>query len=127
MTMKIFNIVFGALCLVAAALQYNDPDPYIWIPIYLYAAILCFLAAGGKFYPVSFLIGIAVYAAYAGYLFFTRDGVLDWINEHNAESLQPTMKASTPWIEQTREFIGLVLLIIVLYINFGRSKRRHVR
>ena len=127
MALKIFNIVFALLCLLAAALQYNDPDPYVWMPIYLYAAVVCFLAARNKFYPVAILLGIAVYAGYAGFLFFTHDGVLDWINEHHAESLQPSMKASTPWIEQTREFLGLVILIIVLYVNFTYSKRRSGR
>jgi hypothetical protein len=36
------------------------------------------------------------------------------------------MKATKPWIEETREFFGLILLIIALGINMiwiGRSKR----
>jgi hypothetical protein len=71
--MKVFNILFSLLFLIFAGLQYNDPDPYIWIPIYLYAAALCWLAFRNKFYPAAYLFGIAIYAAYALYLF---DGVL---------------------------------------------------
>src|SRR5688572_9960941 len=125
--MKIFNILFGLLFLISAGLQYNDPDPYIWIPIYLYATILCWLAAANRFYPAACLFGIIVYAGYAGYLFFTEDGVLDWIQKHNAENIAGSMRATTPWIEDTREFFGLVILIIVFLINYFYSKKRFSR
>ena len=122
--MKIFNILFGILFLVSAALQYNDPDPYIWIPIYLYASILCGLAAANKFYPIAYLLGIIVYAGYALYLFFTADGVLDWIQKHNAENIAGSMKATKPWIEDTREFFGLLIIIIVLAADYVFVKRK---
>ena len=122
--MKVFNILFSLLFLIFAGLQYNDPDPYIWIPIYLYAAALCWLAFRNKFYPGAYLFGIAIYAAYALYLFFTEDGVLDWIQKHNTENIAGSMKASTPWIEDTREFFGLVILIIVLAVNYIYAKRK---
>jgi hypothetical protein len=32
------NLVFAALCLIAAGLQYNDPDPVRWIALYVAAA-----------------------------------------------------------------------------------------
>ena len=43
--MKIFNITFCILFVISAALQYNDPDPWLWIPLYLYGALLCWLAS----------------------------------------------------------------------------------
>ncbi len=122
--MKIFNILFSLLFLIFAGLQYNDPDPYIWIPIYLYAAALCWLAFRNKFYPAAYLFGIAIYAGYALYLFFTDDGVLDWIQKHNAESIAGSMKATTPWVEDTREFFGLLILIIVLGVNYLNARRK---
>jgi hypothetical protein len=126
MLMKLFNIFFCIVFLIFAALQYNDPDPYIWIPIYLYAAILCALAVANKFYPVAYWIGIIAYGIYALDEFFSKDGVLDWIKKHHAENIAHTMKAETPWIEETREFFGLVILIVVLLINYfyGRYRSR---
>lgn len=126
--MKIFNYFFFVVFVIFAALQYNDPDPYVWMPIYLYSAVLCFLAARNKFYPKAYLAGIFVYLAYAIYLFFDKTGVLDWATEHNAEGIAQTMKATKPWIEETREFFGLLILIVVLAINwiYG-SKRKGVR
>lgn len=116
--MKIFNIVFCIIFILFAALQYNDPDPYLWIPIYLYTAALCGLAASGRFYPAAFLVGIAIYGAYAGYKIFDQNGLIDWIQQHNAENIAETMKARKPWIEESREFFGLIILIVVLIIDF---------
>ena len=122
--MKIFNIICAVLFVVFAALQYNDPDPYIWIPLYLYAAILCWLASRRKYHPKLMLAGVAVYGLYAVYLFFTKDGVMDWVTEHNAENIAGQMKASTPWIEDTREFFGLCLVTFALLMNYFYVKRK---
>jgi len=122
--MKIFNILFSILFLIFAGLQYNDPDPYVWIPIYLYGTICCFLAAKSKFYPTAYLFGILVFTGYALYLFFTQDGVLDWIQKHNGENIAGSMKAETPWIEDTREFFGLVILMAVLVIDFFYARKK---
>lgn len=65
-----------------------------------------------------YLVGVIVYAGYALYLFFDKVGVLDWAEEHHAESLVQTMKAEKPWIEETREFGGLAIILIVMAINF---------
>ena len=122
--MKAFNIIFAILFLICAGLQYNDPDPYLWMPIYLYGTILCWLAARNKFYPGAYLFGIVAYLGYAVYLFFTKDGVLDWVQQHNAENIAATMKAEKPWIEDAREFFGLFILIVVLAVNYFYAKRR---
>jgi hypothetical protein len=125
--MKIFNIVFIILFVLSAALQYNDPDPYLWVPIYLYGAFLCYQAYGKKYVPVLYIIGLVVYIGYAVYLFFDRQGVLNWANEHNAESITQTMKATKPWIEETREFGGLLILIVVLVINMLWLRKKDLR
>jgi hypothetical protein len=124
MFMKIFNIFFCLVFILFAALQYNDPDPYVWMPIYLYAAVLCALAARNKFYPKAYWLGIAVYAVYATYKLFCKDGVLDWIRLHNEQNIAATMKAETPWVEETREFFGLVILIVVLFIDWLYGKKK---
>jgi hypothetical protein len=122
--MRLFNLIFVVVFVLFAALQYNDPDPYIWIPIYLYAAVLCWLAFKGKYYPRACLLGVVIYLGYAAYLFFTKDGVLDWAREHHAENLVQTMKAEKPWIEDTREFGGLLILIVVLLSDFFYARRK---
>lgn len=125
--MKIFNYIFCFLFVVFAGLQYNDPDPYIWVPIYLYSAVLCYLAAKKQYYPKAYLAGIVVCSLYAAYLMFDNTGVIDWVTEHKAESMVQTMKAEKPWIEESREFFGLVILIIVMVVNWANLSRQRVR
>lgn len=128
--MKIFNVVFCVLFVLFAALQLNDPDPFIWMPIYLYGALFCALAAVGKYYKGWYLFGILAFLGYAVYLFFTKDGVLSWMTEHHAENIAGTMKAEKPWIEDTREFFGLFILIVVLlinYVNTGQKSAKKMR
>jgi len=91
--MKVFNIFFCFVFIVFAALQYNDPDPYIWMPIYLYAAVLCWFAFKNKFYPTAYWIGIIAYSAYATYKVFDQYGLIDWITKYHEENIAETMKA----------------------------------
>jgi hypothetical protein len=121
--MKVFNILFIVVFIVFAALQYNDPDPFIWIPMYLYAAFLCFLALRHQYYPALYYVGLGAYLVYATFLFFDKTGVLSWAKEHDAENLVQTMKATKPWIEETREFGGLFIVIIVLLVNLIQLKK----
>lgn len=127
--MKIINFIFILLFLIAAALQYNDPDPYIWIPIYLYGAMLCYLAIYRKFKLIYYIAGFIVYGIYATYLLLKKDGVISWIKYHNAENIGQRMHVTVPWIETTREFFGLLILISVMIANLiwltkskGRAK-----
>jgi len=122
--MRIFNLIFFFIFLSFAGLQYNDPDPYIWIPIYGYGALFCWLAFRGKYHPYAYLLGIIVYSAYAGFKFFEPDGVWDWITKHNSQNIADSMKATTPWVEETREFFGLMILIVVLLIDYFYSRKK---
>ena len=122
--MKLFNIIFCILFVISAALQYNDPDPWLWMPIYLYGAVLCWLAFRGKYYPRACLLGIGAYALYGLYKLFEKDGAWDWLTKHHAENIAAAMKAETPWIEDTREFFGLAILAGVLLINYWYAKRK---
>jgi hypothetical protein len=125
--MKLFNIFFIVLFVFSAALQYNDPDPWLWMPLYLYGAWLCWMAYRKQYRPVLFITGLVVYSVYAIYLLFDADGVLSWIKEHEAENIVQTMKATKPWIEETREFFGLLLLIIALAVNTVWLRRKHTQ
>ena len=122
--MKTFNIIFCILFIISATLQYNDPDPYLWIPIYLYGAFMCFKAYNGVYYPKGYLAGMVAFLIYGTFLFFDKYGVLSWLNEHEAENIAQSMKASTPWIEETREFFGLLILCAVLLINYTSFRRK---
>ena len=44
---KPLALIFGLLFVLFAALQYNDPDPEVWMPIYGFAAVACLMAYAG--------------------------------------------------------------------------------
>ena len=96
--MKLFNITFCFLFVLFAALQYNDPDPWKWIIIYLYVAVLCWLASKNRFYPKLYLTGIVVFVGYAVYKIFDQNGLIDWITQHNAEKANQVDAITTPAI-----------------------------
>lgn len=122
--MKIFNIVFIFLFIVFAGLQYNDPDPYIWVTIYLYGALVSYLALSNRFKPALYYIGFTVYFGYALFLLFDKTGAISWATEHHAENIVQSMKATKPWIEETREFGGLAILLTVFVINFLHQRKK---
>jgi hypothetical protein len=122
--MKIFNFIFLVLFVISAVLQYNDPDPALWILIYLFAALSCFLSIRKLHYPSINLTAIVLLFIYAVFLFFDKDGVLTWLTDHQAENIAGSMKASSPWIEETREFFGLTIIITVISVNFFDSKAK---
>ncbi|MEI7587946.1 MAG: transmembrane 220 family protein [Chitinophagia bacterium] len=123
--MKTFNTLFIFVFILFAAVQYNDPDPYLWIPIYLYPAVLCYWEVKQK--PINkkaYWAGFLVFGAYAIYKMFDTNGIIDWIKFHDATSIASTMKAEKPWVEESREFFGLVIILGVMAINYFRAKQR---
>lgn len=122
--MKALNIFFIVVFIFSAALQYNDPDPYVWIPIYLYTAWLCYKSIKGQYNPRLYYLGLVVYFGYAIFLFFDKNGVLSWSTKHHSENIVQSMKATKPWIEETREFGGLLICIVTLLLNMWHLSRR---
>lgn len=114
----IINVIFCLSFLVFAYLNFNDPDWYLWVPIYLAVAMCCCLACFGYYYPKTYLGLTAFYLIYAIKLFFEKDGVRDWIVKYKRPSLVETMQAEKPFIEITREFFGLLIISGALIIDY---------
>lgn len=118
MFLIILNAVFFFSFLVFAYLNLNDKDSWLWIPIYLLASFCCGLACFGITFPLLYIIGTVFYLIYASILFFSKDGVKDWIVKYKQPSLVESMQATKPYIEKTREFFGLLIAASALIINY---------
>jgi hypothetical protein len=70
------------------------------------------------YYPRVYLGLTAFYLVYAVILFFQKDGVRDWIIKYRTPSLVETMQAEKPFIENTREFFGLLIISAALIIDY---------
>ncbi len=121
--MRIVNFILAALFLVFAFVQINDPDPVIWILIYGSMAVLCIMAIF-EFYPTK--VSIALLVVFAGYSVVYIPGVVEWMKQDNRGLLfDDVAKMQYPYIEQAREFLGLLICISVLIFHLVRAKRRH--
>ena len=124
-TCMLLSIVNGFFCIAFVLFAYvnlNDKDSWLWVPIYIIAAICCGLAVFGKFYPVVYLVVTAFYLIYATQIFFSKDGVRDWVVKYNRPSIVESMQATKPYIEKTREFFGLLIISGALIINYFAAK-----
>lgn len=118
MLLSILNSIFCISFIGFAYVNLNDDDSWLWVPIYMVAAICCGLVVFGLYYPMVYLAAIAFYLIYAVILFFAKDGVKDWIVKYRRPSLVESMQATKPYIEKAREFFGLLIISAALAINY---------
>lgn len=119
--MKIVHGVLALMFLAFAAVQYNDPDPFLWIFIYLSMTALCVLALRNQFYPkvmAVLAVGFVIYAA------ILAPGVWDWFNSEDRSLLFDDLaKMQYYYIEEAREFLGLAICLATLLFYFLLSRR----
>lgn len=114
--MKFFGYLFLLVFVVFSTLQFNDPDPFIWVPVYLFSAYTSFCATRNYYNPM--LLGIMCIGYFLGAVFLFPGSVSGWIHaEEQAKSLAMKM----PFIEEARESLGLTICLLVnlLYMIKG--------
>jgi len=120
--MKVLNLILAAVFILFAFVQINDPDPVLWILIYGIMAVACILAAFKQYYPK---ILVVILIAYVAYSFVYFGGVSEWIqSDDKAMLFDDIAKMQYPYIEESREFLGLLICIIVLILHLVSAKRR---
>jgi hypothetical protein len=115
------NAIMLMLFLFAAAVQFNDPDPAIWIGIYGTAAVVCVLEIRRRT-PVWMPVAVAIIAlVWAGTLYYGARNV-------------PIMSLFAEWemrdvrVEEAREMYGLAIvagwMIVIAAVKSTRASRR---
>ena len=120
--MKVLNLILAALFILFAFVQINDPDPVLWILIYGLMAVACILAAFGYYYPKVLAVLLMLYLVYS---FFMIPGVFEWLSSEDRSLLfDDIAKMQHPYIEEAREFLGLVvcMLVLIMHLVTWRSK-----
>ena len=118
--MKALNIVLTLIFLVFAGLQLNDPDPIHWTLCYLAIAVSCALAAFGR-YPKWWLRGVT--AIIGVWMLTASPAFLRWVNG-GFPNITGRMEDSRPIIEETREFLGLLIAFGVMLHLVISGRRR---
>jgi len=123
--MKIVKIFLAILFLLFALVQINDPDPLLWILIYGAMVVVSVMSIFHR-YPTGFMIVMA-----SGYLIMTViyfDGFATWLGSSDRYLLFDDLaKMQFPYIEEAREFLGLLicLLVLIFYFYISRHARSH--
>lgn len=107
--------IIALLFIIFAAVQYNDPDFYIWVPLYGVIAIVAIMwDRGWRNKKVLFALSLMFFL---GMCFYIPD-VIYWVLE-GTPSIAGSMKAESPFIEFVREFFGLgiCLTALTLYLR----------
>ncbi|GEO06963.1 hypothetical protein AAE02nite_46270 [Adhaeribacter aerolatus] len=110
MAIRVFAIIMALVFVTFAVVQYNDPDPHIWIPIYLLPAILSLVMWRIKNNRPFLLLSILLVAA----LFYFAGAIYQWPAHWEGVALKNGMKTIN--IEEGRESLGLGIVFITLFI-----------
>lgn len=105
---KVLGAFFGFIFIAFAVVQYNDPDPALWIAIYGVAAALSIAAGFGKVSNVVLGVACVIYAA----------GVIYWWPEQ-FEGVGDSMRDATTGlllknVEEGRESLGLAICSVAM-------------
>ena len=118
--MRYVNLLVAAVFTWSAVIQYNDPDPWLWIAVYLGAAVIAFMASFRRFYlPAIMALGLICIL----WMMTLTGGVADFLAQGDPGLIATGMSPERPYVELTREFGGLGL-ILVSCIAYGLLARR---
>ena len=107
---KVFSWVFAILFSISAVLQYNDPDPLLWIVIY---GIAVLVSLGFVFNRVTTRIPIIVgLLGIIGFVYLLPEKFKGFI----------IGKGDIKNIEEAREAFGLLIISLVMFVFVFRIR-----
>lgn len=116
---RIIHYAVAALFFLSAVVQWNDPDPIIWIVIYASVSAIILLYVLGK--PTYYLSLIGMIICLVGLVMYIPDAI-QWV-KNGMPNIAGSMKAESQYIEFIREFFGLLVCSITLFIYFRKSQK----
>lgn len=116
MKIKVFSFIALVVFGLFAFWQFNDQDnPHLWVSIYTVVALISLLRLFGiHARGFSLLVALALFI----YALFFIPGVVEWLQQPGKAEVFGTMTPEKPWIEETREFFGLLLASITMLTHF---------
>lgn len=105
------------LFIVFAIFQYNDPDPFVWIPIYGIAAFISIGVALNRIVLPVLIVAMVLYLVGA---------VVMWPSSYEGLTLDMGYKIE---IEEARESLGLLIcgLAMAFYSFVAYKKKKDLR
>jgi len=123
--MRILNTLLALMFMAFAFVQVNDPDPVLWILIYGAMAAVCVMAIFEYYIPRLMLVQAMGYLVYSVILF---PGVKEWYESSDWTLLFDDLaKMQHLYIEEAREFLGLMICVLVLAFYLFKSRQRNAK
>jgi hypothetical protein len=117
--MKLFNLlnyIFLALFVFSVLVQYNDPDPLVWMIIYGLAAVACVVAIKRPAHwqlPGVLLLGNLLWAASIAPRVWGRVRFAELFEAWEMKDLR---------VEEAREFGGLLMVAAWMFVLFCQAR-----
>lgn len=115
---KLINYIICAIFFLFAYVQLNDPDPYVWVMVYGLVAILFGVSNFinlPKIMIQLIIVAMVLFALYHVEYFYK------WLLSDDKSELFGDMVYAKPYIEGTREFMGLLIAIVAMIYLMKRS------
>lgn len=97
-----------------AAIQFNDPDPWVWISFYGLCALVPLLILANIFIRPLFWLTLALCVIE---LLLSVSGAYNYLLHMDQEPLMQSMNPEKPYIEEAREFLGALIALILVSIS----------
>lgn len=120
---KNINFILGILFIIFAFLQLNDPDNLLWFLIYIFVAIICLYS---NFKPIPRLLLILTLVGLLTYSAFHFSLFIDYLKTENKGELFGEMVYEKPYLEGSREFIGLLMAALGVFYQLKRPKKSNL-
>ena len=111
--MKVTNSIMAFLFMLSVAVQFNDPDPLVWVLVYAAAAIACVLYAFQRLNWLVPAVIALVSSLWAVYLFPEMIGN---INDSSLSDIFNFFNMKTLGTELIREIGGLLIIVVWMIV-----------
>lgn len=119
-----FNVIKSILFIIFALfaiVQLNDPDPIHWFTIYGLVALISLIAIFRNIPKLLIYILSFALLVYAGYHFLY---FIEYLQIEDKKELFGEMVYEKPYLEGTREFLGLVLAAAALLFQLKKPVKK---
>jgi len=117
MGFKAFNLLMVLLFVLAASVQFNDPDPLVWISVYLLSAVFCAAHGMGKL-PAYWPMALSLIAALWALTLLPAS-----VGDVSAAEVFGTVRMESAEAEAAREFGGLMIVAVWMGLLEFRIRR----
>lgn len=118
---RVFSALTCALFGLTAYLQFNDPDPILWIVYYGSVGLLGGLGVF-RIYPAWLAACLTGFGA--GWSALLAPSVVTWLRGHTVGDIVHAMSPDRPYIEESRECLGLAMAVAACAVHLWWALRQ---